>query len=414
MKIGYPCIPLTINAKTTRSLTLKTYSEEKLKLLIEANLKDLLKILTYNKENHINIFRISSDIIPLGSHEINKYNWLKEFESLLKNIGNYIKENNLRVSMHPGQYTVLNSPNPSVVKKSIKDLEFHASFLDSLNLNYTHKIILHIGGIYNSKKDSINRFIKNYNLLPNNIKNRLVIENDEKNFSLDDIIYISKKCSIPIIFDNLHNECFNDNNYSLEEILLKISPSWNIPKDGNIKVHYSQQNLKKKLGSHSKSIKLEEFLNYYSIAKKYNIDIMLEVKDKDFSALKIINTLKDMKKPLSCLEKENLFSYYNLYLLHKGGYSLLNKAKDLLFIKGCKNFFLLLENLEDLESTEENKNTAIKKAIKIIKNFITSREETYLLKLEKGKDYDRAKNYIYKLSIKYNISELYRDYYFHY
>ena len=142
MKIGYACTPLMVPYKTTRKITVSNYSAEKIDLLIKENLEDLYSILQYNKLNGINLFRISSDIIPLGSHDINKFDWQENYRQLLSNIGSYIKSNNLRVSMHPGQYTLLNSPKSEVVKKSISDLIFHCKFLDSLGLPPSHKIIL--------------------------------------------------------------------------------------------------------------------------------------------------------------------------------------------------------------------------------------------------------------------------------
>ncbi|MBM6839362.1 UV DNA damage repair endonuclease UvsE, partial [Clostridium saudiense] len=142
----------------------------------------------------IKLFRISSDIIPLGSHKINNYNWWDNNKELLNKIGDYIKSNNMRVSMHPGQYTLLNSPKKDVVEKSILDLSFHCKFLDALNLPASHKIILHVGGVYNNKKSAINRFVTEYNNLDNSIKKRLIIENDERFFSIYDLLEINSRC----------------------------------------------------------------------------------------------------------------------------------------------------------------------------------------------------------------------------
>lgn len=142
--------------------------------------------------------------------------------------------------MHPGQYTVINSPNKEVVFKSIKDLQYHCDFLDSLGVDYTNKLILHIGGVYNDKKAAKLRFIENFNSLPSSVKNRLVIENDEKNFSLNDVLEISHLINVPVVFDNLHNFCYGDNNYTTKEIYEKVLKTWK-PKDGTMKVHYSQQ-----------------------------------------------------------------------------------------------------------------------------------------------------------------------------
>lgn len=131
MKIGYACTPLSTSLKTTRKFTLSSYNEDILKTTISHNLLDLYKILEFNNKLGIKLFRISSDIIPFGSHSINTFNWSQYFSDELKSIGEFIKKNNLRVSMHPGQYTVLNSTNDEIVHKAIEDLNYHTSLLDS-------------------------------------------------------------------------------------------------------------------------------------------------------------------------------------------------------------------------------------------------------------------------------------------
>lgn len=253
MKIGYACTPLSTPLRTTRKFTLNSYNEETLKTTISDNLLDLYKILEFNNKLGIKLFRISSDIIPFGSHSINTFNWSKYFSNELKSIGEFIKNNNLRVSMHPGQYTVLNSPKDEIVNKAIDDLNYHTSLLDSMGLNSEHKIILHVGGVYDSKVESTERFMNNYTLLSKSIKNRLIIENDEKNYSFINVLNICKAINAPMVFDNLHNECFGDNNYTLDKLFELAKSTWSNEKC-NMKVHYSQQDTKKKKGSHSPTI----------------------------------------------------------------------------------------------------------------------------------------------------------------
>ena len=205
MKIGYACTPITTNARTNRRILLKDFSKDKFFSITKQNLDDLQKILEWNIKNNIYLFRIGSDIIPLGSHEINNISWQKGFKDNLETIGTFINNNNIRVSMHPGQYTVINTPKEDVLYKSIKDIEYHCEFLDSLKVDYKNKIILHIGGVYGDKKLAKENFLKGFKKLSDSSKKRLVIENDERNFSLDDVLDISSKLNIPVIFDNLHN-----------------------------------------------------------------------------------------------------------------------------------------------------------------------------------------------------------------
>lgn len=295
MRIGYACISLTVDARTNRRLTLKNFSEEKFLHITKCNLEDLKAILENNLKNDIRLFRISSDIIPLGSHPANTVPWQRHFQRQLTDLGTFIKSNHMRVSMHPGQYTVLNSPKEDVVKKAVSDLEYHALFLDSLQVDCSNKLVLHVGGAYGNKSEAINRFCNNYNKLSSSVKSRLVIENDEKNFSLSDVLWISNEVDIPVIFDNLHHQCNHEREVSLDEIMNQVSKTWT-EKDGPVKVHYSQQDVKKKTGAHSQTIDVKDFLTYADEVAPFDPDIMLEVKDKDLSAIKCTLLLKNMKK----------------------------------------------------------------------------------------------------------------------
>lgn len=294
MNIGYACLIVGDNNIKYKSCKLKNYNQQKLIEIIGYNLDMLDKAIDYNIKNNIKLFRISSDIIPLASHEIMNINWEIIFMDKLKKIGIKIKNNRMRVSMHPGQYTVLNSPTQSVVSKAILDLKYHTMFLDTLELNSEAKIILHIGGVYGDKDAAIARFIANYNKLDLNIKKRLVIENDDKSYNINDILKISEIINIPVVYDNLHNKINNyDSTKSDRYWINKCSKTWK-KGDGTQKIHYSQQDDNKKSGSHSSTIDIIEFKKFYNQIKDMNIDIMLEVKDKDMSAIKCIEVVKEI------------------------------------------------------------------------------------------------------------------------
>ncbi|RKD34267.1 hypothetical protein BET03_00085 [Thermohalobacter berrensis] len=124
-----------------------------------------------------------------------------------------------------------------------------------------------------------------------NIKRRLVIENDEKNYTINDVLLISSKIGIPVVFDNLHHE-INGDNSDIKEIILKCRKTWR-EKDGLQKIHYSQQAKGKKVGKHSDTIEPKTFLNFLKKIKGIDLDIMFEVKDKNISVEKIHDILKN-------------------------------------------------------------------------------------------------------------------------
>ena len=324
MGIGYACIALGVPDTDLKSCTLKNASPERLTALIAHNLHSLENMLRYNHENHISLFRISSDLIPFGSSVVNQLPWWTIFQDTFQEIGKLIQTCQIRVSMHPGQYTVLNSPDKEVVKRAIQDLEYHARVLDCLKTGPECKIILHIGGIYGDKKRAISDFISHYRQLSSSVCRRLVIENDDRTFPIDDVLDTGIKTGIPVVFDLLHH-AVNHMEAPLHDLdwIQSCKKTWK-PEDGTQKIHYSQQDTKKKPGAHSSTIKVKEFLDFYHAVE--NVDIMLEVKDKNLSAVKCI-LCSASKTNINILEKE--WSKYK-YLVLEASPAIYNQVRSLL------------------------------------------------------------------------------------
>ena len=411
MNIGYACTPLKIHNKTTRTFTLKNYTEEKLIECIKSNLEDLYEILKYNAYNDIFMFRISSDIIPFGSHEINKLDWSNIFKDDFKKINDIITKNSIRISMHPGQYTVLNSKNLSTVEKSINDLGYHAKFLDSISDDKANKIILHVGGVYDNKKESINRFLNVYKSLSKNVKDRLVIENDEKNYSIKDLLNINEHVQIPIIYDNLHYFCYEGIGCNSFKILNSIKDTWK-KKDGKIKVHYSQQAIDKRIGSHSNTIFIDKFLDYLKSTKNFDIDIMFEVKDKDFSSTKIVNVLKELNNTLDESNKLSALKTYEFYLKERN-INLYKEGEYILYEKGIIEFYKFIDNCASINIDEALSLKALKEFYLCTEKFLSKSEITHLNKLFKNNDVYKAKEYIIKISRRNKLDDNLKNYFLH-
>lgn len=292
MAIGYACLSLGIPQVKFRSCRKDGASPDRLNELIANNLAVLDRMLDYNHQRNIRLFRISSDIIPFGSHPVNQNRWWQDFETDLQHLGQKAKNYGMRLSMHPGQYTVLNSPRPDVVHRAVADLTYHNRFLDSLGLDSQHKLILHIGGVYGDKEVAIARFKENYLNLDVGIKNRLVIENDDKSYTIADVLDISQALDIPAVYDNLHHQVNPADSREDAYWVKACKASWKL-QDGRQKVHYSQQAPGKRAGSHSATIALDSFMDYYHAVDGESIDIMLEVKDKNLSAEKAIQASQD-------------------------------------------------------------------------------------------------------------------------
>ncbi|WP_300379995.1 UV DNA damage repair endonuclease UvsE [Clostridium sp.] len=416
MSIGYACLTIGVASADFKTCIIKNATELKLLELIEYNLNSLENIIRYNIKNNIRLFRISSDLIPFGSNEVNNVPWWDIFEPKLLAIGKIIKNSGMRVSMHPGQYTVLNSQNPDVVSRAVCDLKYHTKVLDSLGVSGEHKIVLHIGGVYNEKENAIERFITNYNKLEEGIKGRLVIENDDKSYNVSDVLKISKVLNIPVIFDNLHNKLNliteeNSETYWIEE----CRKTWK-EKDGMQKIHYSQQNPLKNPGSHSNTIMIDEFTSFYEKLINKDIDIMLEVKDKNLSAVKCINCIES-KGNIKLIEIE--WSKYKYTVLEKSPKAYM-EIRKLLKNKGeypAISFYKLLEEALQTEVTVGNAVNAAQHVWGYFKDIASDKEKSkFLLNIEKFNEKEisikRIKNDLWKMAEKYNRVYLLDSYYF--
>jgi len=285
MKIGYPCINRSIGCTANSTFRLANYSEHRLIEKVGNNLDCLQKILEFNVENNFLFFRISSDIVPFASHPVCTFDWIDHFKKDFVSIGSYIKKNNIRISMHPDQFILINAKDENIVKRSIAELDYHCNFLDAMKLDKAAKVQVHVGGVYGDKDASIERFIKNYNLLPQHIKKRLVIENDHNRFNLSDCLQISSRTKIPIVFDSFHHECFN-NGETMKEAAILASKTWK-KSDGVLMVDYSSQQGGKVKGAHAQSINMGHFKQFLQEIAGLDCDIMLEIKDKEASALRV-------------------------------------------------------------------------------------------------------------------------------
>jgi UV DNA damage endonuclease len=286
MKIGYPCINQSLGKKTISTFRISSYSEERLIKAVSYNLEVLKDILDYNIQHDFLFFRISSDIIPFASHPICKFDWENYFKKDLFYIGQIVKEKKIRISMHPDQFVILNSPNNEVVEKGIREIKYQSALLNAMKLNNTAKIQIHVGGTYDDKISSLDRFIKNYNtLLSDEVRSRMAIENDDYRFSLNDCLKIHDKTNVPVLLDVFHHECKNEGR-SVRDAISSADHTWEKDRDGILMIDYSIQEPNFRKGKHANTLDVMKFKNFLSSTIDHSYDLMLEIKDKEKSAAK--------------------------------------------------------------------------------------------------------------------------------
>jgi len=286
LRIGYACLTVAVEDAKIKTCTLKNATEERLLSLAGENLCALERMVDYNIVNGISLYRISSDIVPFGSSLAARLPWDTVFQSKLSTIAHKIKTSGMRVSMHPGQYTVLNSPDADVVSRAIDDLTYHARFLDALGLDASHKIILHAGGKYGDTAAAMSRFVSAYRDLDPAVKQRLVLENDGSIYAIDEVLELCARIGAPAVYDNLHSAIHPAAESKSDDDWISLCRTTWRPGDGAPKTHYSQQHPNRPRGAHSDTISVMSFLNYVDSLSGDKPDIMLEVKDKNRSAVK--------------------------------------------------------------------------------------------------------------------------------
>ena len=255
-RIGYACINMTLSSQgimTNRHATQKTFFSKGLphiSKLCLANVKDLLKIVRWNEENGFKFYRISSNLFPwMTEYKLEDLPDWEEIQSVLLQIGKEATSFSQRLEFHPSHFTILASPNPVTLERSIRDLERHSQLFDEMGLQPSHWncLNIHVGGSYGDKESATKAWCKNFERLSANCRKRLVLENDDKAnmYSVKDLHnLIYEKCGVPITFDAFHHT-FCTGDYSLEKAAHLAASTWS---DAPMVIHWSSSRLNENEG----------------------------------------------------------------------------------------------------------------------------------------------------------------------
>ena len=308
MNIGYACINMQLSypqkwggkekgvkpITTGRSMIKRTFESKGLDYASEltlANAIDLDRIVDWNILNGYNFFRITSGLAPWKS----EYEWedLKDLDDIkiyLRSAGIKAKTHGLRITSHPGPFNVLTSPHEHVVENCIGDLTMHGDVFDMLGQSRTHynKINIHIGGAYGDKPKSMERFCKNFERLPDRVKSRLTVENDDKQsmYSVKELYHgVYSNIGVPIVFD-YHHHRFCDGGLSERDALEMAMSTW--PKGITPVVHYSES---RSIEQEDDKIRPQAHSDYvYDKINTYGneVDIMIEAKHKELAVARYL------------------------------------------------------------------------------------------------------------------------------
>lgn len=287
-RFGYACINLTLaeqGVTTNRGMIRRTFLEKGIAYASELalnNVEALLKILKWNVRQGIGLFRITSELFPWASeYELEAMPHFERIKTILREAGTLP----VRVSTHPGPFNKLAGSGATLLN-TLRDLSIHAQLFDLMGLEPSHenKINIHVGGAYGNKDETLKRFADNYLALPDNIRKRLTIENDDKPglFSVLDLMPLHQACGIPIVFDYFHHS-LHPGGLTEEEAFSLAYSTW----DRTPTFHYSSSRRNMEDPAARKEAHadwIHERVNTYD----REVDIMFEAKMKELALLKYL------------------------------------------------------------------------------------------------------------------------------
>jgi UV DNA damage endonuclease len=301
VRLGYACINLSLqetkDGPRLKSLTAKRLSTmepaERRKHLYQVarnNLKTVAAHLRWNHAHGIALYRITSELIPLATHPVAaEWNWQEDLAAEFAAVAKVVQETGARVTMHPGQYTVLNAKDRAVVEKAFEDLAYHTRILELLRTGPESGNVLHIGGGYGDKEAARQRFVAHFRELPPGVAGRLWVENDDTTWDTAAVLPIAEEIGRPMIFDVHHHRVLREDDW--RPWLDRVLPTWG---DVRPKLHFSTPKDGARSRSHADGIDAGDFAAFLRRVEGLELDVMLECKNKDIAVLDLRKELARM------------------------------------------------------------------------------------------------------------------------
>ncbi|QHW31522.1 UV DNA damage repair endonuclease UvsE [Paenibacillus rhizovicinus] len=297
----------------SRTMTYATFSKlddreaalRRLERIAEENLRTTLRIMKHCVGHDVYVYRMTSKLIPLATHDALKdWNPYPALEEAFADVGRYAKEKGMRLSFHPDHFCVFSTPRPEVLAKSAEDLNYHVTMLEHMGLDPMTKCNIHVGGAYGDKPTSLERFIAQFGALPDRLRNRITLENDDKTFTVRETLAAAEAVGTPMVLD-IHHHAVNDGGESEaalhDELWPRIVRTWNGP-DGQPlplapKLHVSSPKSERDPRGHADNVEAGPLLRFLrgvngSIPQ---LDVMIEAKQKDAALLQLMADMRQLQ-----------------------------------------------------------------------------------------------------------------------
>jgi UV DNA damage endonuclease len=274
---------------------------------LRTSLEYLDGVLDYLARHDIRMYRMSSDLAPYATHpDLPQFHrMVAESDAELAAFGAKARRLDMRLSFHPSQYVLINSPDPALVAKSVRDLASQAEMLDRMGLGPEAVVVTHVGGTYGDREESAGRWARTWERLPEVVRRRLVLEHDDLRFSAADTLRIHSRTGVPLVFDHQHFLCLNPDGLDLRDTLARMLATW--PAGVRPKVHFSspktdfrQTQRKDRRSGKSRTVALApvwtghadfvhpfEFIGFMRQCQGLAFDVMIEAKAKDLALLRL-------------------------------------------------------------------------------------------------------------------------------
>lgn len=319
VRFGYVAMSTVLsNCSPSKTMTMKSFVKlvdreaaiRKLERLAAENLHNTLRLLKHNLAHDIQVYRMTSKLIPLATHkDLGDWDPYPALQESFAEVGRFVKQHGMRVSFHPDHFTVLSTPRSEVLHHSIQDLRHHTNMLLAMGLSASMKNNIHIGGAYGDKPSAAARFEEHFQLIDQDIKERLTLENDDKTFTAIETLNVCKNLGLPMVLD-IHHQWVNNEGESPWELWPEIVRTWDTPlaqagSDASCplppKIHVSSPKSTSDLRSHADGVDVVPLLSFLrKIARNTpQLDVMIEAKLKD-------GALFGLMKDLSAYENEGV------------------------------------------------------------------------------------------------------------
>ncbi|WP_082235674.1 UV DNA damage repair endonuclease UvsE [Halobacillus massiliensis] len=304
IRFGYVANALNLyDSSPSKTMTFSRYQklpeqerQDQLERITRTNLENTIRALHYNIAHQIPLYRLSSSIVPLATHDEVDFDYISPFSKEYESIGQLVNEHGLRVSFHPNQFTLFTSDRPHVTENAVKDMEYHYRLFEAMGLHKQGYINIHIGGAYGDKKKTLARFHENLKRLPKTIKQQMTLENDDKTYTTTETLEVCEKENIPMMFDYHHYFANHTEEEDLSELMPRIFQTWE-GREHPPKLHISSPKSEKEMRSHAEFIDLEFIKGFLKQLKELgqDVDVMIEAKQKDRSLLKIVEEIAGIR-----------------------------------------------------------------------------------------------------------------------